>query len=785
MNNNLKDKIYLLGFLLILSLPLLAFPPLFHPPAWGKTIIFKIILSFLICFFIYQIIFKKDYSFFEKLKPNPIRLTISVLIALLSLFLISTLFSQDSHYSFWGSPYRAGGFLNFAFYIIFAVLIFLTLKPKQWNIVLNFSLIIAILVSFIALIQQFEIFKDFLISYNQRPPSTLGSPIFLALYLCFFVFLSLSNAILKKTKTVKTFYFLAFLIIVFSVILTGVRAVFFGLMVSFSYFVLFYPDKKRFLKTATLIVVVIIVLGVYCLNLYEEKIFSHPLIAQNPTLQALFSRFKIGLFLEDPRFSFWQIGLNSLKEKPLLGYGPENFSIAYDKYYDPLLPHLDYSEVTKVDRAHSFIFDIAVTSGIPTLLIFLFLFGIIFWQLEKVKKWELTKKEDNNFKLIHGIQTAIIAYFFSILFSFDTFDTYLIFFMLVGYCLNLTFLKDKLGGSVNKTVEPRLNVFKFEEKKDDDFPKSLLISKAILMVLTCGLLIWFVWFYNLKPLFINKELNWAEYYSLNNKCQKAIEMMEKILPSSSFIDNYVLLKYSEVLKNCQKTNPEKKEEFILKSIEILEKAAKSRPTHTRTWLILGTYLNSYVENKTEITKEEKEKLLSKADSYFIKALTLNPKGQIIFVQRSNTYILWGNYQEAKKIAENCLKINPRFGECWFQKALSDILLNEFDMVQKDLKMAKENKFDADSKISLSRLLKAYILNIQNLKEQSPKYYQPLIDIYQKLILFEPKNFQYHASLAYVYKMTNNYEEAKKEALKVLELSPESEKNVKEFLKTLP
>jgi len=66
--NNRKpiSKIYLTGFCLILALPLLSLPPLFDPPDWGKTIIFRIIVSVLALLFGYQILFKKiviDFCF--------------------------------------------------------------------------------------------------------------------------------------------------------------------------------------------------------------------------------------------------------------------------------------------------------------------------------------------------------------------------------------------------------------------------------------------------------------------------------------------------------------------------------------------------------------------------------------------------------------------------------------------------------------------------------------------------------------------------------------------------
>ncbi len=66
-----------------------------------------------------------------------------------------------------------------------------------------------------------------------------------------------------------------------------------------------------------------------------------------------------------------------------------------------------------------------------------------------------------------------------------------------------------------------------------------------------------------------------------------------------------------------------------------------------------------------------------------------------------------------------------------------------------------------------------------------KNYNNLILDYKYLIEKDPNNFQHHASLAFAYKNIGDYENAKKEALKVLELSPESKQNTEEFLKTLP
>ena len=57
--------------------------------------------------------------------------------------------------------------------------------------------------------------------------------------------------------------------------------------------------------------------------------------------------------------------------------------------------------------------------------------------------------------------------------------------------------------------------------------------------------------------------------------------------------------------------------------------------------------------------------------------------------------------------------------------------------------------------------------------------------YESLISLNPENIQYYATLAAVYKETGDYKNARKTALKVIELSPESKDEVNAFLNTLP
>ena len=112
-NNNKFRWAYLAGFFIILALPLLIIQPYFFPADWGKTIVFRSILAIILFLFLWQILYRKNETSLPNLKNNKI---IWALSALFATFLPASIFSVDPYFSFWGSPVRSDGFINFAFY---------------------------------------------------------------------------------------------------------------------------------------------------------------------------------------------------------------------------------------------------------------------------------------------------------------------------------------------------------------------------------------------------------------------------------------------------------------------------------------------------------------------------------------------------------------------------------------------------------------------------------------------------------------------------------------------
>ncbi len=776
--NNLY-RVYLIGFFLILALPVISSPVLLHPTAWGKAIIFRIIISILIYFFIYLILYKNFDNTFGATttnvldRKNKIFWPFWLLIALFVVFLLATVFSLDPRFSFWGSPLRGDGFLNLGLIIIFSILIFLILKKSHWQKIWDFSILIGVLVSFITLFQKFNIFKNLIKGFGSRPPGTMGGPIFLGLYFLLLVFITFSFFLKEKGLKKKSFYLLASLLFIYIIFLTGSRAAYFGLFIGLAYFILTFPKKRKLIFAFKILFLVSILLGAY--GIYYLN--AHNLIS---------GRLSIKMAEDDPRFSAWIVSIQAIKDHPLLGYGPENFSIAFDKYYDPSLPFISRDWGSWYDRAHSFIFEIGVTAGIPALIIYLGLFATLFWQLQKIKdnpnlptRHSLRRqalaggriKSESTNIIIHGIQATFFAYSAANLFSFDVFSTYLIFFLIVAYSLSLISNSgnwDKLSLSGDK--------LSLSQKEEELKPGKPLFLSLLMILLIC-----FIWFGALKPLKINAEINWADYYVRTNQCEKAIEKIESdVLPTNSVINSYAKLKYIEVIENCNQIIPGLKKSLTPNALSVLEEVKEIRPYYTRIWIFLGKYTNILIENKEAFKIRDVEELKKQADAYFEKASQLSPEREDIVSGQIQGDIISQNYQKAEERSQECIRLNPQSKYCWWLKIVSGLYLNKIEQVKKDIESAAKNDINFISKDYL------YQFKIICEKTENQECFKELTDNLYSLMIYEEYHFdqEYHFDLVYISIKAEKEKILKNIIRDILGRFPETESKLRDDLNSV-
>jgi O-antigen ligase len=146
--------------------------------------------------------------------------------------------------------------------------------------------------------------------------------------------------------------------------------------------------------------------------------------------------------LADPttstRFWVWQEAWKGFLERPVLGWGPENFTAVYDKYFDPRFFIPGQSTETWYDRAHSVFFDYLVETGIVGFLSYLSIFGVLGWEFFRPKraKAEAPAREERapSVVLERGLIVSLpVAYLVQGVAIFDVLPMYINIFLFVAF----------------------------------------------------------------------------------------------------------------------------------------------------------------------------------------------------------------------------------------------------------------------------------------------------------------------------------------------------------------
>lgn len=747
-------RLYLAGFSIILALPILPLPftwwaGYLTPPDWGKTIIFKIVFSLILLLFFYEFLWRRQDELLTRVKPmSKKNITFWFLLALLGSYLLATVFSVDIRESLFGSPYRGGGVINYIFYILFAVLAFLALYKKDWQKLWNVAIGAGVVVSLTGLVSYFGLFSSIFVKQFDALTSTIGGPTILGLYLILLIFPALGFGFQEKRLPKKVFYFASAGLFSLIVLLTISQGAYLGLAIGVLYFLFLYPkplkDKRVLLVKGGTALFILIVVAIALFIKYQpnNKLNDNYLFA---TLT--------DWHMDVSRLSAWKVSWQSFLNRPILGYGPENFQIAFDRHYDPSLPRLQNNPSSSDswwDRPHNIILNTLSDAGIIGLTCYVLLFSTLFFQL-----YTLRKSEHNI--VSHGLQAALVAYFANLFFNFDSFSSFLILFFLISYAQSLLMGSRELV--LNAKKKPVTGFFLRTRKG--------LIALASLAVL------FFVWNLNVKPLLANQKINVAEYFANQGKCAVSLDIMKKGENFHTIIDGYFRIKYVEILKTCFTFSEGQDREFALKGVKLLLESVKTMPHYTRSWLVLGGFTTVLIPR--EENEVSKKALIAEADGYFQRALELSPKRQEVYLEWIKKHLVSGEYQKVQEKSQTCIDLHENFARCYWYLGISHIYFGNVNAAEQNMAIAGQKGFSPDNSVPpLLHLVNAYSF---------VKDYPKLIDAYRRLLAITDGP-QYHSSLAFIYREQGKYQLAREKALHFLRMMPEAKEEVLLFLQTL-
>lgn len=420
----------------------------FFPFIGVKYYFFRIIIDLaLICFLLWWAFEAKAGEVKESIKQalkKPLVLAVSVFVLF---YMLAVVFAFDPHGAFWSNFERGeGGFQMIHYFIFFFLLILNFKEEKDWKLLFKLSLVSAGLMILYGFLAQTGLKSGLISPYQGNPPAgfwtkltdtrfqgSLGNPAYVAPYLMFSIFFSLylwftSNL---KNKIAKISLYSGLIIIfLFFFVLSQTRGAFIGLAVGclLSLVLAIFLIKKHRTKIVVSLGIILLLgtlLVVFRNNSIIKKIpgarllETADLIKKSDTIQT--------------RLWTWGSAWEGFKDRPLLGWGPENFSTVFDLNFNPQHYVPGRNSETWFDRAHSIIFDYLATTGFLGFISYLGIFVAFFLALFRVLKNKISDLSHNYQVPLIALFGVVVGYLVQGLALFDVLPIYLNLFIILAF----------------------------------------------------------------------------------------------------------------------------------------------------------------------------------------------------------------------------------------------------------------------------------------------------------------------------------------------------------------
>lgn len=738
MSENKYLKILRWGIYLTFLTPLLIFQSLLFPFITGKVFYFRIIIEIL---FVIYVLFVYQYPKYLP-KKNALNL---VLIVFTIILVITSFTGIDFNLSFWGDIERMEGAFTFLHLAAYFFIISSVFKTKEdWENLFYIFLGFSLCICFYGVGQKIGI-KGVVLPNEERIPSTLGNAAYLAAYSLFGISIILILLFKSQDWFKKIIYLFAFFLHLAILFFTGTRGAYLGLicgiLLALVLYIILSPSKK--VKQIFFIFLMIsLIIGVILFKNRDKEIFS-----KNHYLYRL-THISFAEATWNTRLISWKAGWKGFQERPFGGVGSGNYAYFFDKYFDPLFYTFTESQ-TYFDHAHNMIIDIAVTTGMFGLIMYIGIFVVLISYL--ILDFRAKKIDLNEFIILLSL---LAAYIMQNLFVFDCLATFMAFILIAAYILYKH--SDKVNDARNLKAMNRN------------------FSPILAIILSLGSLI-LILKYNLKPAYAMVKSVDAQYEMLrNSNLMGGYELYKKSLSYNTILDRDIRTSLSNlILHNISRFINKTEVEDLLKvvdfSIEEEKKNLKLNPEDAFLNLQVGDLYNLRAQLSRDSIDLENGKL------YLKRALKASPCRLQIHFSLAQNNALSQKYDEALIILEEARRLNPKYDETY-------------------INLAKIYNFKGDEKNFFNMMGEAILLGhnigdgdrLYNLIDYftKDKKYDILFVLYHQLLRLEPLNAKAMARLAVVCKELGKKQEAIEMVKKAIEIDPSLKENGNKFLESL-
>jgi O-antigen ligase len=613
----------------------------FFPFVGVKSLFFMALVEIILAAWIILLSFSKKY------RPR-----FNALLIALGLFLLvqilSSVFGVDFSRSFWSKFERMSGILMQLHLFTFFLVISSVLKRKEdWLKIFGISVAGALVMSLINYSSTFGL--NFLGNLNSaaRGGATLGNSSFLGTYLLFNFFFSL-YLIFHFRGAMKIVSIIVAFLLIFSLYFSTARAAFLsvitGTILLFVLWLAFARIGKLKILGLSLLFLIIIGGSVTTFLTIKPGTYFHTHIMDKYLGETFGGRIPV-----------WNSAWQGFLAKPVFGWGPENFEVVFTRYFNPCFLGPNCGGDVWYDRAHNIVFDTLATIGAVGMISYFSIFASAFYIL-----WRKFFQKNIGFWAAGIFSVTMVAYFIQNLTVFDMVNSYMLFFLLLGFIGCIAQEKDE-----SKEKENRVNYF---------------IVFAVIILFMVSFLKFVI-----QP--ANEDKDIIKTLNLSIGSQQRIDSYQKTLSDSPLGKYQVRDFFAESLMGAsqdpqfsQLPKESMKKEFDFIAVE-LEKSTSENPLDFRAWLKLGQLYNIYAILINDSSK------LNNADNDLNNSLKVSPTNQQGYWALAQTKLYEGKSQDAFALAEQALALEPKSKQ-------SNLIVIQIAMIMGNKALAQQKAAEA-------------------------------------------------------------------------------------------
>jgi O-antigen ligase/TolA-binding protein len=529
----------------------------------------------------------------ESLKKGQFKIIRSPLDLIITIFAVtiiaSTLNSVHLRTSIFGQIWRYEGLLAWLSYFVIFFAVIYAIKNRQQQIRLLYGVISsACIISIYGIFQHFGF--DFISWASDqdltRITSTLGGPTYLGAYLVLILPLTLMLASTKESPShLRIISIISAILMIIALLFTFARGAWLALLVSLVFlFLINFTTVMRSKLAISLIVGIL---------LASSLLFATGQLS--PYTERAKSAFNLAKWGSGGiRLVAWQQTVEMIKDRPLLGWGPETYSLIFPRYIT-----MEWEQTVRrdfpTDKAHNDLLQIASTMGLASLVPYILIFILFFWNSLRSIKYISDPFQKN---LLKGLFAGVLAYLVQLQFNFSVIDITPIFWIFIGLAISISSV------ALNKTERVISLPFKLTS------PDSLKYAYAVLLLIIFGISI-----LSIRPIIADTYFRQGLEALQSGNPETSVA---KLSGARDFDSKEIYYSQESGKVYIKLLNATKDKTYFSKAIETFDEAQRINPLNEYTYLYLG---DAYLAG-AEILKEPD--LLKLAATNYKKVLVNDP-----------------------------------------------------------------------------------------------------------------------------------------------------------------